>query len=80
MYVALIWFPNTSPSLIQKLLTIQNSALRIAIGCVKMTSPEVRLDLRGTGRRRRGRVESSHRAEKDVGGVWEAFDDEVDDE
>ena len=28
MYAALIWFLNTSPSLIQKLKTIQNSALR----------------------------------------------------
>ena len=37
MYVAPIWFPNTSPSLIQKLQTIQNSALRIATGCVKMS-------------------------------------------
>ena len=35
---ALIWFPNTSPSLIQKLQAIQNSALRIATGCVAMTS------------------------------------------
>ena len=38
MYAAPIWFPNTSPSLIQKLQTIQNSALCIATGCVKMTS------------------------------------------
>ena len=29
---------NTSPSLVQKLQAIQNSALRIATGCVKMTS------------------------------------------
>ena len=29
---------NISPSLIHKLKTIQNSALRIATGCVKMTS------------------------------------------
>ena len=33
-----IWFPNTSPSLIQKFQTIQNSALCIATGCVKMAS------------------------------------------
>ena len=38
MYSAPIWFPNTSVSLIQKLQTIQNSALRIATDCVKMTS------------------------------------------
>ena len=39
MYAALIWFSNTSASIIQKLQTIQNSALRIAAtGCVKMTS------------------------------------------
>ena len=37
-YAAPIWITNTSPSLIQKLQTIQNSALRIATGCVKMTS------------------------------------------
>ena len=38
MYAALIWFPNTSPSLIQKLQTIQNSALHITTDCVKMIS------------------------------------------
>ena len=39
MYAAIIWFPTTSPSPIQKFLqTIQNSALRIATSCVKMTS------------------------------------------
>ena len=38
MYAALIWFPNASSSLFQKLQIIQNSALRIATGCVKMTS------------------------------------------
>ena len=38
MYAAPIWFPNTSPSLVQKLQTIQNSALRIATGCVRMAS------------------------------------------
>ena len=35
-YASPIWFPNSSPSSIQKLQTIQNSALRIATGCVKM--------------------------------------------
>jgi len=38
MYAAPIWFPNTSPSLIQKLQTIQNFALRIDTGCKKLTS------------------------------------------
>ena len=38
MYAIPIWFPNTSPSLVQKLQTIQNSALSIATGCVKMAS------------------------------------------
>ena len=33
-----IRLPKISPSLIQKLQTIQNSTLRIATGCVKMTS------------------------------------------
>ena len=37
MYATPIWLPNTSPSLIQKLQTIQNSAVRIATGCVRMT-------------------------------------------
>ena len=37
MYAAPIWFPNTSTSLIQKLQNIQNSALLIANGSVKMT-------------------------------------------
>ena len=32
-----IWYPNTSPSNIAKLQVIQNQALRIATGCVKMT-------------------------------------------
>ena len=31
-----IWFPNTSPSNIQKLQTLQNSSLRIATGCWRM--------------------------------------------
>ena len=38
MYAAPIWFPIISPFLIEKLQTIQNSVLRIATGCVKMTS------------------------------------------
>ena len=38
MYAAPIWFPNTSPSLTQKLQNIRNSSLSIATGCVKMTS------------------------------------------
>ena len=38
MYASPIWLLNTSPSLIQKLQIIQNSALRIAIGCLKMAS------------------------------------------
>ena len=37
-YTAPIRFPNTSPSHIQKHQNIQNSALRIATGCAKMTS------------------------------------------
>ena len=37
MYAAPIWFPNISPSLIQKLQAIQNSALHIVTGSVKMT-------------------------------------------
>ena len=37
-YSCPIWFPNTAPSNIRKLLTIQNSALRTATGCVKMSS------------------------------------------
>ena len=38
MYSASIWFLNTSLSLLQKLQNIQNSALRITIGYVKMIS------------------------------------------
>ena len=38
MYSTLICFPNTSQSLIQKLQAIQNSAVRIATGSVKMAS------------------------------------------
>ena len=37
-YAAPVWFPNASPSSIAKLQTLQNSALRTATGCVKMTS------------------------------------------
>ena len=36
MYAPAIWIPNTSPSLIEKLQTIQNSSLHITTGCVKM--------------------------------------------
>ena len=36
-YAAPIWFPNTRSGNIAKLQTIQNSALRIATGCVMMT-------------------------------------------
>ena len=37
-YAAPIWFPNCSATSIAKLQRIQNSALRIATGCVKMTA------------------------------------------
>ena len=40
MHAAPIFFPNISPSLIQKLKAIQNSAVLIATGCVKMASVE----------------------------------------
>ena len=36
-YAAPIWFPNISQSSLDKLQIVQNSALRIATGCVKMT-------------------------------------------
>ena len=36
-YAAPIWFPNTSASSRKKLQIIQNNALRVATGCVKMT-------------------------------------------
>ena len=36
-YAAPVWFPNTAPSNIEKLQRAQNSALRIATGCVKRT-------------------------------------------
>ena len=35
---ALMWFPNTGATSINKLLIIQNSALRIATGYVGMTA------------------------------------------
>ena len=37
-YACPIWFPNSSRSSIQKLQSIQNHALRIATGCVKMSA------------------------------------------
>ena len=37
-YASPIWFPNSSASSINKLQSIQNSALRIATGCVKMSN------------------------------------------
>ena len=36
-YAAPIWFPNVSESSIKKLQIVQNTALRIATGCIKMT-------------------------------------------
>ena len=36
-YAAPVWFPNTSQTSINRLQIIQNSALRIATGCVRMT-------------------------------------------
>ena len=36
-YASPIWFPNISASSINKLQVVQNAALRIATGCVKMT-------------------------------------------
>ena len=35
-YAAPTWFPNASPTSINRLQTIQNHALRISTGCVKM--------------------------------------------
>ena len=35
MYVVPIWFPNASLSLVEKLQTVEYSALRAATGCVK---------------------------------------------
>ena len=37
MYAAPIWFPNASNTNIQKLQVIQNSALRLATGCLMMS-------------------------------------------
>ena len=37
-YAAPVWFPNAKSNSIKKLQVIQNSALRIATGCVKMTA------------------------------------------
>ena len=37
-FAAPIWYPNASRTSIQKLQTIQNSALRLATGCLMMTS------------------------------------------
>ena len=37
-YACPIWFPNAKPSSLNRLQTLQNAALRIATGCVKMTS------------------------------------------
>ena len=37
-YAAPIWFPNTSSTSISKLQRLQNSALRISTGCVKMSA------------------------------------------
>ena len=36
-YAAPVWFPNAASSNIQKLQRIQNSALRVATGCIKRT-------------------------------------------
>ena len=36
-YASPIWFPNSCPSSVTKLQTLQNAALRICTGCVKMT-------------------------------------------
>ena len=37
-YAAPAWFPNSQPTAINKLQIVQNAAVRIATGCVKMTS------------------------------------------
>jgi len=37
-YAAPIWFPNTAHTNMKKNYTLQNTALRIATGCVKITS------------------------------------------
>lgn len=38
LYAAPVWYPNTSPSRLQKLQSIQNSALRISSGSLRMSS------------------------------------------
>ena len=43
MYKAPICFPNTSPSLIQKLQAIQNSALRIATDSIDYLHEETKI-------------------------------------
>ena len=37
-YAAPVWYPNASRTSIQKLQTIQNSAIRVATGCLMMSS------------------------------------------
>ena len=39
-YACPIWYPNISHTSVNKLQVLQNSALRIATGCVKMTSSD----------------------------------------
>ena len=36
-YAAPVWFPNASNTAVMKLQTIQNSAIRIATGCIRMS-------------------------------------------
>ena len=36
-YSAPVWYPNTSPTVIRSLQTIQNSALRISTGALQMS-------------------------------------------
>ena len=37
-YACPIWFPNSKPTSLQRLQTLQNAALRTATGCVRMTN------------------------------------------